>query len=54
MQFREIFRALAEGLPPPVTGDDARETLATTLAMYESTRTGASVACDRIQSSLSG
>ena len=26
-QFREIFQALAEGLPPPVTGDDARETL---------------------------
>lgn len=52
-QFREIFQALAEGLPPPVTGDDARETLATTLAMYESTRTGGSVAFDRIKSSTS-
>lgn len=45
VQFERIFSLLGQGSPPPVRGDDARETLAVTLAMYESARTGAAVAC---------
>ena len=40
LQFDEIFSALAAGEPPPVAGEDARETLLATLAMYESARSG--------------
>ena len=44
-QFVEIFRAIEDGLAPPVEGDDARQTLADTIAMYESAHTGAAVTC---------
>jgi predicted dehydrogenase len=42
-QFVEIFRALADGGVPPVSGPDARASLVATLAMYESARLGRTV-----------
>jgi UDP-N-acetyl-2-amino-2-deoxyglucuronate dehydrogenase len=42
-QFLEIFRAMSQNGTPPITGYDARETLAATMAMYESARKGALV-----------
>jgi UDP-N-acetyl-2-amino-2-deoxyglucuronate dehydrogenase len=42
-QFVEIFRELENGGTPPVSGPDARATLAATLAMYESARLGRTV-----------
>jgi UDP-N-acetyl-2-amino-2-deoxyglucuronate dehydrogenase len=45
-QFREIVRRIGCGEVPPVAGDDARETLALTLAMYESARRSVAMACE--------
>ena len=43
VQFEAIFGALANGERPPVAGDESRETLAATLAMYESARRGVAI-----------
>ncbi|MCP9486961.1 MAG: Gfo/Idh/MocA family oxidoreductase [Gaiellaceae bacterium MAG52_C11] len=43
LQFEAIFDALANGERPPVAGDESRETLAATLAMYESARSGRAI-----------
>jgi UDP-N-acetyl-2-amino-2-deoxyglucuronate dehydrogenase len=42
-QFTEIFSAMAAGQAPPVIASDARETLATIVAIYESARRGLAV-----------
>lgn len=42
-QFEAIFDALANGERPPIAGDESRETLAATLAMYESARRGVAI-----------
>ena len=44
-QFREIFGALHRDGVPPVEGRDAQQTLADTLAIYESAHAGAVVRC---------
>jgi UDP-N-acetyl-2-amino-2-deoxyglucuronate dehydrogenase len=43
VQFEAIFDALAKGERPPVAGQESRETLAATLAMYESARRGVKI-----------
>lgn len=43
VQFEAIFEALAKGERPPVAGQESRETLAATLAMYESARRGVKI-----------
>jgi len=43
VQLEAIFDALAKGERPPVAGDESRETLAATLAMYESVRRGVAI-----------
>lgn len=42
-QYRAIVANLMEGRAPPVSAEEARVTLATVLAIYESSRTGRSV-----------